>query len=343
MFTVYTEKEIFEEMIIFRDENPNWSTMLLNHCDVCINISDADFALELAAGKPIFEFIMANGGRSPIALKDYFDDIYKDKTKIIEKPRSAFILDINKQEADDLQKSLGVLVLSSKSIDDNILKGTYYKELQKDLVVEGGGKIGWNYLLNFNSQPSNAVVISDEYLFRNEERSQIVGQNNLLKLLNSIMPPTLDIPYHILIITQDHSRSKEWCEKMVGDLKSAIVASRPYQICLEMVFSDSIHKRKAMLNYFSLTCDKGFAMFKLSDNKTIRDDNDVRYEKIFNRLDFAEGDTEFMSSAINLKQIKSKCISVKDYINNVGADYNKRILGDCKKDKTIINRLIDDV
>jgi hypothetical protein len=343
MFTVYSEKEIFENIVVFNDQSPNWFNILCNHSDVCLNMTDAELVTEQVQGTPIFEFILANGGRSPVALKDFFDSIYDDNSQVVQKPRSAFFLNYSKAETDAIQSAYGVVVQSRDNIDDSILKGSFFKDLPKDSIFENQTGIGWKNLISFSLPPSNAMVISDDFLFRNEENGQIVGKLNCIQLIDAILPATLDIPYHLIVVTNDHDKQKAWCEKLAGDLKAAIVALRPYAIIVEIVFTDTIHKRKLILNYINATCDKGFAVFRVNDSKTVRDDNDLRFDRVFNRTNPQEGDTDYMVVESILIQLKKKCRSVQQYINNAGASVNNRILGDCNADMSLKNRLINDV
>jgi len=105
MFTVYVEKNIFESLVVFNEETPNWYNVLCKHSDVCLNMTEEELEAEEIEGTPIFEFIKANGGRSPIALKDYFDEIYQSPEIIAEKPRSAFFLNYTPEKAANLQNN----------------------------------------------------------------------------------------------------------------------------------------------------------------------------------------------------------------------------------------------
>lgn len=343
MFTIYAEKEIFENIVVFSDQTPNWYNIFCNHSDVCLNMTDEELASEEIQGTAIFEFIHSNGGKSPIALKDYFDAIHEDNTLMMEKPRSAYFLDINKNEANQLQESLGVFVQCLESIDDNVIKGTSHRELPKDTILRSNQLVGWECLFDFQLPPANVIVITDDWLFKNEESSVIIGEKNIVALLNAILPLRLDGVFQILIISDDQGRSEQRCEKLANDLKLTILSLRQYQILVEVVFAETIHKRKIFTNYMSITCDKGFAMFRVDDNSKVRDDNDFRHELVFNRLNPNEGDTVIKSDYLLLNQIKSKCKSVTDYINNKSHDLNRRILGDCNRDNSIKNRLINDI
>ena len=81
----------------------------------------------------------------------------------------------------------------------------------------------------------------------------------------------------------------------------------------------------------------------LNNSKTVRTDNDFRSEMLFLRLHKNEGDTVLKSDNILLKEIQNRCNTVKDFINAKGQIANYRIMGDCKADKTINNRLIQEV
>lgn len=349
MFTIYSEKDIFENIVVFNDQTPHWYSIFCNHSEICLNMTDAELAIEEMQGTPIFEFIMANGGRSPIALKEFFDTIYEDNKVIADKPRSVFFLNYSKAEANTLQSSYGVVVQGNGDVEDSILKGSFFKDLPKDSVFENQTTKGWQNIVRFSLPPSNAMVITDDYLFSNEENGQLVGKTNVLQLVDAFLPPNLSIPYHLTILSNDNPevgkppRSKEWCERLAGELKASIIILRPYPIVFEIVFTQTLHKRKLILNYINATCDKGFAVFKVNDGKTVRSDNDFRCDKVFNRVEPHEGDTDYKAAEAILFQLKAKCQSVRQFIANSGATVNNRILGDCNADKSLKNRLINDV
>ena len=345
MLTVYAEKDIFENIVVFRDKSPHWYSIFCNHSEVCLNMTSEELASEEFPGTPIFEFIMANGGRRPIPLKDFFEAIYEDNKLIAEKPRSAFFLNYSKAKADQIQSDFGVVVQGNEGIDDNVLKGSFYKNLPRDTVFENQDSKGWQNLVSFPLPPSNAMVITDNYLFTNEVNGQIVGKSNVIQLVNAFLPPNLCIPYHLTIFANDAKpvRSEEWCERLSGELRDAIVNLRPYLIVFEIVFTQTFHKRKLISNYINATCDKGFAVFSVNDGKTVLSDNDFRCDKVFARVESHEGDTDYKDAESILLQLKQKCLTVRQYISNSCARENYRILGDCNTDKSLKNRLINDV
>lgn len=344
MFTIYAEKEIFEELILFNEEKPNWYKIICNHADVCLNMTDDELEAELVSDTVITEFIKISGGRSPIALKDFFDLVYKTNSKIAEKPRAVFFLDCDTEDAERMQKDYGVFVFNKDNIDDNALKGTFYKVLQQNNIINGNGNSGWENLLNFELPPSNALVITDNYLFSNIENQNNVGQANLISLLEALLPEQLKTDYHITVFANEPpNRGPNWCNTLTNNLRESIYSLRLYSINFEIIFTETIHSRKLLLNYAEITCDRGFAIFRIRNNRQVREENDFRFERAFNRVDPSEGDTNYQASENILIQLKSKGEDVQNLVNNIGPTVNRIILGDCNDDFSLRNRLINDV
>jgi hypothetical protein len=343
MFTVYADKDIFENIILFKEKTPIWNSIFCNHSEVCLNITEQELEMEQVPGTILFEFIKASGGRLPIALKEFFETIDEDQSTVSQKPRSVFFLNVSKENAEKMRNDYGVMVQSGDDINDTIFTGTYFRELPDQTVLEIGNKTGWAALLNFSHPPSNAMIISDDWLFKNEENSNVIGEVNIISLIDALLPEHLEIDYQILIISQDHNMSKQKCEKIAGNVMSKIKALRKFEIKVEIVFCETLHKRKIFLNYMSITCDKGFAMFKCDDLKTVRSDNDFRYEKIFERTGKEYGDSVYDSDSLLLGKIFKKCNSVSEYIRNKCADPNQRIFGNCNRNKSINNRLLNSI
>jgi hypothetical protein len=349
MFRIFTEKQAFDDIVLFPENLPNWHHIALHHAEICLNVSQETFDQEVVAEQSIlFEYIKLTGGRLPIAHSAFFDDLQDAPEQMAAEPHAAFFLDVDTTTAEDFQKRFGVIVQPSSAVDDSIVKGTFFRELPQNTVVDNGGSNGWKALIDFPLPPSNAMVISDDYLFANEEKGMNVGVANLVGLIDAFLPPSIAVPYHIAIVANDDPNGKApkpeaWCIQTAGKLMTEIRALRPYPIHVEVVFTQAMHKRRVMLNYLSGSCDKGFAMFRATDRKTVRADNDFRCDRIFQHLFPHEGTTDFHSMITALQQIQKRCQSVKTFIGNAGQSTQNRILGDCRPDYSITNRLINAV
>jgi hypothetical protein len=350
MFEVYAEKEIFERIVLYNERNPNWYNIFCNHSQVCLNMTEEELAEEEVEDTIIFQFIKANGSKSLLALPDYFESIYDDNSVIAKKPRSAFFLNLPEDHTTRLQNAYGVLVVGNDEIDDVILSGTNYRYIANNRLFEHNSAKGWKNLLNFSLPPSNAIVINDPYFFNNTEGNGInVGYSNLIQIADALLPRDLIIPYHIAVFTNDCppfsriAKPPEWCANLVNDLKVAITQLRNYPVILEFVFAKTPRYRRLFLNYSSMLCEHGFAIFRTDNTMLSREENDFRFEGIFNRLEHHEGDSEFKAATEMIQNLKKIAYSSKQYISNRGQSANNRILGDCNTDLTLKNRLINDV
>jgi hypothetical protein len=349
MFTVYSEKEIFETIVVFNDRTPNWFNIFCNHSEVCLNITDEELEAEEIEGTPIFEFIKATGGRSVIALKEYFVSIYDDNSIIAAKPRSAFFLSYSAADAEVIQNSYGVIVQSAEAINDDVLTGSYKKKLLKDEVIEEGTTIGWKSLLKFTFPPSNAVVISDNYLLQSTERVGgnyvASGQSNLVWMLDAILPVTLSIPYHVTIISEDNNQNEAWRNRVAGQLNTEINNLRDYEINVEVVFikSEMLHERLLLMNYVNSSCEHGFYVFKAKDGKTVHVVNKLQINSYFSALNNSQGESEYQIANKDLSLLKRICNELAAHIHGGVPVYRGAILGGCNANKSLKNRLINDV
>jgi hypothetical protein len=349
MFTIYSEKDIFDKIIVYKDSIPNWFNIFFNHSEICLNITDSELEAEEMEGTPIFEFIKSNGGRSVIALKEYFDLIYDDNSIIKEKPRSAFFLKYSKFEAEIIQNSYGVIVQCIESINDDVLTGSYKKKLLKDDKIELNGNFGWKSILNFVFPPSNSLVITDNYLLQSVERVDNgyihSGNRNILWLLDAILPKSLSIQYHITIISEDNDQNETWRKKVFNELNTDVKRLRDYDINLEIVFikSELLHERLLLMNYVNTSCEHGFNLFKAKDGKTVHVVNKLQINSYFSALNNNQGETEYQLASKDLSILKNICNKLAEHIHGGNPTYIGAIMGDCNSNKSIKNRLINDV
>lgn len=348
MFTVYAEREIFESIILSNSEIPHWHEIFSHHAAICLNMTDADLNAENVEGTVIYEFIKATDSLNVYALNEMFDSFYDDKFTLLHHSRSVFFLNITDSESENIQRELGVLAYGGNYKNNCHLKGTYFSTLYEGSIFEDGSSRGWKKLVkSLPSVVSNAMVISDSYLFDNEQNGENIGVINTIQLIDSLLPSSLSIPYHIMIFSNDNpggERAKapyshEKCKNIVNKLKIGIKALRNYDIICEVVFSKTMHKRIAILNYINITCDKGFALFKIDDNKTIRSRNDIRATCLFNNKP-NEGESEYLVAETTLSELKKDYLSICQWISNQGQSTHNRIFGDVDDSISLQNRLL---
>lgn len=348
-FIVYSEKKAFDD-ITFNGDFPNLRRIFTNYATIILNLSQLELQNNIEAEGEIFYFLHANAGaKVPIAYPVQFENVYEDNSNVVSTPRSVYFLNVSKKDADVMKTSYGILVQSCDAIDDSVLSGPFFKELKKGQVIEQGAKTGWMQLLDIEIPPSNAIVISDSFLFSDTEtigqNTFSVGKENLVKLLDKLLPGELQIEYHVTVLSEDYDRPQEWKAKIAGDLNTAIKNLRRYDINVEIIFikSEQFHKRRLIMNYVNASCDKGFSVFRVRDAKTVKSVNDIRFNRVFSNLDNLGGDSDFDSATEGLMVIKEVSDDLAAHIRSGVDVYRGAILGGCKADQTSKNRLINDV
>ncbi|MBK9246552.1 MAG: hypothetical protein IPM69_00185 [Ignavibacteria bacterium] len=343
MMQIYSDLEQFETIVLYQDKFPNWYKIFCEHSKLFINMSDDEYNLAKVTNPIIEEFIKINAGREPIPLKYQFKSLKDDFSIVADTPRAVYLLDITKEKANQLQKEYGVIIQGIDGIDDGVLRNNHFRSLKANMVLNPKSSNGWDQLVNVNIPPINAIVITDNYLFANEDG--IRGRNNIVKFIETILPDELAIDFNILLIANEHTNMNEsLCNNLLKDIVDAIRKfNKPYKIIFELVLAESIHNRIAVSNYFTITTEKGFAVFKSGDLSKVHENTQIRVESVFHRINKNEGDTVYANAELLLKEIKTICKSVSQYILKRPNDKNYRILGDCKADKSIRNRLINDV
>lgn len=208
--------------------------------------------------------------------EDIFKNFDKHPEVIAMYPSSVFILDIDENEAASLQRRFGVIVQSFQHLDDTIL--TFVS--RKDIYTEkDDSNLGWDYVFNGVSDiPVNAVIINDRNLFSNDQvikdkdgnvtQNRLSGVKNVGSILNAILPKTLEVPFHVLIVCDKAGIEKRLTVKnlitYLNDIKKELKKQLniQYHIVMELLavssqsmLYENTHNRRIMTNYALLTFD----------------------------------------------------------------------------------------
>lgn len=338
---IYASRNALEEIAVFNDVYPNLHHIFKTHATLCVDMTDEelDNALEDLEGD-LSQFCLKND-IGLIALHPYFETLNENYSQVVEKPRSMFLLDISTEKAKELSENLGVIVQSDANINDNVLQFAFRKGVEKGEIIEGTGN-GWqNLFKGLTFPPSNSIVISDNYLLQNEKDGKLIGFENLKLLLHAILPLKLGTVFHLFIITPMPQKiSSERANQLNGMLKAYLRTIRDYEIQLEFVFSNTIHPRKIISNYFVIVCDKGFQLFHPTRTKEVHDANEIAATSILHDTSNSLGDTLLTISTKDIENIRKECKTLREQINAGIKDPTKKIIGDCGKNKEILNRLL---
>ena len=301
MFKLFISESSLENFILDeQDKNvapqDNWYKILQKQKSIYIlfdkNIEYSELSIDDAQTNPLF--LLQQSGKEFVDTTNYLKDIYNHPQRVLENPCGAFILDIDKEKADDIQKKYGVICQSAKSIDGSFWKSIVYNAHIS--ISKNDKDHSWSeFLKGVNNLPSNSLLIIDRYLFSYENDYKTTledGVCNLFEVLKSLLPDTFSMSedYHILLIFDgkelketknskylfgdevNHS-SDECFEKLAKILTSKKKElNRNYNIIFELVSLTSdnygyseTHNRRILTNYCIIRADHLLKAFK--DNK----------------------------------------------------------------------------
>lgn len=337
MNTIYAEKEAVETITLFNDEYKHWNQVFLSGIDLCINISDEELDDKLMnLDDPLFlAFNSSATMKLPIALESFFNQIYKDSSTITNQPTGIFFLNLENEECEKLAKNYGISVFSAVNFPHSAFNIQYYLEVSKNQSIDNG----WKGVMNFNKSLSNSLVITDNYLFKNEDAGLNRGLSNLVPFLDAYLPENLGISYQVAILSATNNKSAEWWIKEYGKLCTKIAALREYPIELEIILKNSIHARKIISNYSRGKSDQGYAFFYANNDKLIKLDNDFEYSEIFANIENI-GTKYYKSNLDTLEKLRKICQEVSAYVAREGNTSYCMMFGS-NKDKSIKNRLLN--
>lgn len=340
---IYSEYSAIEEILLFPEEYPISHAALCQYTENCINITKEQLlALESDPESVIVNFHLSNPKSSNfIAHPGFFKEIYSDNSLIKDFPRDIFILSLNDQQINEIHESFGVLIINS-------LKPEFPKFLAsfsgKKIISKGDLKIttlstgsklrGWECVLHelkIEIGPVNAIVIFDNFLFE-----QNFATDNILQLLNAILPLDLKVDLHFLIVTSNGktsatSKSIEWFNAKCAALQTEISKLRNYTIKLGIIIhtSEDFHLRALISNYHCFESQYGFCEF---NNDIAWKDNNIVAHGGYSGINLPNSDIELKEIYKLLhraKEHKKTNLGLKFETQAVIGFVENRLINDC--------------
>lgn len=320
-FQVYSDKAVFEKILLDEANYSNWNNILISYSEVLLNMSDEEYESEIVdtENSIIFQYIQQTSGREPIPRKKFFEDFESDNSIVCQNVFAAFFMNKKDDEIRKLIDAYGILFMNEK-IDDKALVGTYVKNFAKKEVYQGESKKGWEVIFGQKNFIFNSVVITDPHIFLNEQNSINIGVPNLINFMDAILPKTLLVPMHILIICSETNKegqkrnaagfTNEKATRIYNSICVGFKKLRNYDFHVELIFTtDTIHDRYVFTNYNFFKAGSGFKIFSPDDDKTVLQNNNIEMNYIFQRHKNEEGDSTFYTATKELQNAKSELIA----------------------------------
>ena len=206
------------------------------------------------------------------------DQIETNPSIVHKDPCAIYLLKIDKEKADKIQRDFGVICQSIYSLDESLLtKGCI--DVSPHI---GEMDYGWNKVLRIlKKHPSNAIIINDRNLFSNETLDSSSGRlgnkhgiENLYEILDMLIPKRFCGEYHVFVCFDSCSLNSNvtinYICGQIYSLKQRL--NRKNNIVFEIFalhgtsspFYAITHNRRILTNYFILTAEHQLKAFNNS-------------------------------------------------------------------------------
>lgn len=196
---------------------------------------------------------------------------------VLKNPSSLYILNITHAEALAIQKTYGVMCLSGDSPNISPLIDVNDIHIAKEQERLGRG---WDTVLDsIEELPSNALLLTDRYLFAFKRSNAGDGIANIKDILSELLPKQfLGGNYHVTIVFDNMAKDENYSfaeiVQLLEDVKQQLNCD--YPITMEVIgitpdcsIYNKLHNRMIISNYYLVEASHKLAAFN-KDKGTAR-------------------------------------------------------------------------
>ena len=240
---------------------------------------------------------------------------------MLKNPSALYILDLPHSETLSIQKSFGVMCVSGSCPSISPLIDVNDIHIAKEQEKLGRG---WDTVLDSVERiPSNALILTDRYLFKTTNAKYGNGFDNVRSILTELLPRELNTTYHIIVIFDkdciDPLYNFQTIAKRLNDIKEEF--KRPYPITMEVLgitgkneTYHNLHNRRIVSNYFVVKMDYRLAAF----NKAVGTvDQTITPQVLFTE------DSLNRHSTAPLKSMEQITSTLREFSNSLSSPYSK--------------------
>ena len=267
MFRIFIEETILKQVIDSESQKPEATRSYLykvmrrlKKLYVSADEPDKDWA----EGLKQQHGIIADYGKS-----DYIKGIKEHPETVLQNPSSLFILDIPIVDVNNIRISYGVLCLSGENPNIAQLIDTNDEHTTDDNEPLGNG---WSTVLkSVKNLPSNALLLTDRYLFSAYSQKAGNGIDNVRSILDALLPTKFLGEYHIAIVFDNESKNEKYTSfneiaTLLNKVKQGL--HRDYPINMEVLgitpdcdLYNELHNRRIISNYYIIKVEHKLAAF----------------------------------------------------------------------------------
>ena len=242
----------------------------------------------VSISESVYEQLMITGGagnigkllkQQPSLLLSSADteNLRQHPEEVLKSPSSLYILDVTPAEALAIQRSFGVMCLSGDNPDISHLIDVNDIHISNEHEKLGRG---WDSVLDsVEKLPSNALLLTDRYLFAFRHPNAGDGLANIHDILNELLPLQFGGgDYHVTIVFDDRSKHSSYTFGEIATKLNRVKTQlgRNYPIMMEVLgitpdcsIYNKLHNRLIVSNYYLVEAGHKLAAFN-KDQGTAR-------------------------------------------------------------------------
>ena len=343
MFKVFIAEKILRNIILAESRRPN--NLRSNLFKILKSAPNLYVAMDAPDLEWIKELKDSYGLSVDTTRTEYIKQIPAKPESVLKNPSSLFILDISFAEAKKIQVEYGVMCRSG--VDTNV---STLIDINDEHTTDKNKPLGrgWDTVLDsVEFLPSNALILTDRYLFKTTNAKFGNGFDNVRSILTELLPRDLNTTYHITVIFDKDSIHAlydfQTIAKRLNDIKEEF--KRPYPITMEVLGITgkndtyyNLHNRRIVSNYFVVKMDYSLAAF---DKAVGTADQTITPQVLFTE------DSLNRHSTAPLKSMEQIISTLREFSNSLSSPHTKHdsyyyaVNGEwMEKCNTIRNRLI---
>lgn len=310
--------------------------MIRHRTELIIDLNKEEF-LELCKKNPNYKILLKAGTVDIIPYPETFTQMDQDDYYFSERSKEYYFLNRYNDCCLQLEMNHGLIFLGKDHDSDQL---SFLFNQDEMLINKNGSIKDWAFIKEYQ-HPCNAMIITDNYLLKNQREDDI--ELNLIQLLVNLIPQKLEMvnEFDLMIITKEVTA----INNKYDFIKEKLVQIFPYKFNLSMIQTTlgdyDIHPRNIFTGYLWINSDIGFSIFKQNPvNKSTRCKSDtilrIKPKSLLEKKFGKSAHTEDIPDKKVLDNYNELLAKIKIVVNNAKEpDSHLRLIGSGK------NRLLD--
>jgi len=254
---------------ILKSENSSHTLFNIIHkfCDVKLDLEPEEI-LKLKDENPFFKKLFKRNHATMEPDKESYESLRNNEYENF--LNDILIMNLEEEDTKNIRDRYGILAVNT---EEPFLEKQEYNFGYSIGVDETSIKKCWSELFqNKPIIPINSAIVIDNFLWNDPRKYREENDENIYPILNSIIPKTLEVPFHLMFVLQSKNGrlTEEKAKEILKKMKKEIKCKSGLEISIiTQTNTTKFHERVILTNYHYIYSHKGFVAFK---NKRIKNE-----------------------------------------------------------------------